>query len=411
LWYAWAQSETGRAAATLPSEIEAARRIGLPTTPDELRAQTRSKKGTNAAPDYVTAFSYAKSTVRSPLSKYELQKVLDGKASATEIAAIKADIRRAKPALDLLIAGSKKDLVDYNRPWEQGFLLLFRDLTDTRNLINLLCLRAYFQPEERASLVAAVRVARQMGGDPTTISSLIQGIVERQPIDTLQRLLQDHPEDPELHRIGREILVALGPMPSMRYAFGGDLVQYRLGVQQSSPKQLEELRMSGVKLELPAGSGSLLRFPAVRRANEATMIRFWREMAERVPDDPEDIRGLRTAMGEVESRYKDPSRLDHAFIIALGLFRRNIPTSMGTALARRRVLEGTLNALEARTKTGAYPKAIGVADPFGTEMVYKPSTNGFQLYSVGPDGQDNGGKARVKDEPVYDIGVRMTHPL
>lgn len=407
LWYAWTQSETGQAAASLPNELETARRAGLPTTPDELRAQIRQKKGTNAANDYLAAFSYAKASARKHLGKYDLAKFLRGKASAGEVADLKADIRRVKPALTDLEAGARKDLLDYNRPWENGFMILFPDLGDTRNLVNVLCLRALYQPETRKSLPLAARVARQVGEEPTTIAKFVQARLEQMTIDTLHRLLRENPNDPELHRIGRETLAAFGPFPSMRNTFGGELVMYRVGTQQMSPKIVEELAMAGVKLDLPPQSIAMLRFPAVRRATEATMVRFWREMAEGVPKDPEDIQGLRTAMTAVESHYGNRERTDHALLAALGLFRGGFADAMGEALVRRRLLAGTLDGLEARAKTGAFPKTLEIGDPFATSMVYKPSAKGFSLYSVGPDGQDNGGKPKVKDETVYDVGVQI----
>lgn len=408
-WFGWSQSGTARAAAALPGELEKARHAGLPTTPDELRTEIRKKNGTNGASDYLAAFARAKSLRTKRASSLELEKFLSGKATPKEIADAKAEIARSAPALADFEVGSRKDLVDYNRSWEQGLMVFFPDLTDARKLANLLCIQALIDPAEAKSIATVSRVARQVGGEPTTISLLFQTWVEQSAIDTLLHLLQKHPDNAELRRAARQALKDLGPFPHVRDHFGGELVLYRLGAQQMTAKYVEELKMSGIDLNIPPQASIMLQFPAYRQANESTMVRFWREMAEGVPKDPEDIAGLKFAMGNVESRYSNRDRADHALLHGLGVFRSDLPDTLGAALARRRVLAGTLDALDYRAKTGAYPKTTSVRDPFSTNpLVYHPTPNGFQLYSLGPDGQDNGGRRKGKDDTTYDIGYGLT---
>jgi hypothetical protein len=73
-----------------------------------------------------------------------------------------------------------------------------------------------------------------------------------------------------------------------------------------------------------------------------------------------------------------------------------------TAEARLRLLMTDLAIRQFQSERGVYPKRLDELvpeflqalprDPFGTNgFIYRPQTNGFLLYSVGPDGKDDGG--------------------
>ncbi len=71
--------------------------------------------------------------------------------------------------------------------------------------------------------------------------------------------------------------------------------------------------------------------------------------------------------------------------------------------ARMLVIQAALGCHVYKKVHGRYPNTLKVLvlsilkelepDPFtGKPLIYKRKGNGFQLYSVGPDGRDNGGK-------------------
>lgn len=408
LWYSWSHSDVVQAAAKLPAELAAARQAGMPTTPDELRAQIRQKTGTNGAHDYLDAFARAKSLRKNRIDPDRLEKLLRDQGTAAEVASAKAEVKRNASALASFELGSQKDLLDYNRPWEQGLMVLYPDLGDARNLALLECLRAYYNPAERNSLLAVARTSKLMENDRSMVSAFFRGWIEKGTIDTLLALMQKEPENARLRALARETLKEMGPLPDARKCFGGELVVFRVGAQQLGPKQIEELKMAGVNVSIHPQAVAMLRFPVVRQANEATMVRFWREMAAAVPKDPEDILAFRAGVRAVESRYTDRERIDHSVLVAAGMFRVEFPDNLGTILTRRRLLAATVDALDYRATTGSLPKTLAVADPFGKQMVYKPSADGFKLYSVGPDGNDDGGRERDKNGGVrYDVGYEL----
>lgn len=92
-----------------------------------------------------------------------------------------------------------------------------------------------------------------------------------------------------------------------------------------------------------------------------------------------------------------------------GIWRR------AQAQARGRGMQIMIALELARSKQGAYPpslKPLGLPaaelrDPFsGQPLIYKPQGDSYTLYSVGPNGQNNGGKATTKaEEPDTDFVI------
>jgi hypothetical protein len=76
------------------------------------------------------------------------------------------------------------------------------------------------------------------------------------------------------------------------------------------------------------------------------------------------------------------------------------------ALARYKLDHGCYpDALDALTQK--YLKAVP-GDVFsGKELIYRPDATGFLLYSVGPNGADDGGRAADGQPPGDDVVVRV----
>jgi hypothetical protein len=70
---------------------------------------------------------------------------------------------------------------------------------------------------------------------------------------------------------------------------------------------------------------------------------------------------------------------------------------------------------------GGYPKTLDALAPkyldkvhddlfTGKPLIYRPAENGFVLYSLGPNGKDDGGRSRGDDPPGDDIAIRIPIP-
>jgi hypothetical protein len=74
-----------------------------------------------------------------------------------------------------------------------------------------------------------------------------------------------------------------------------------------------------------------------------------------------------------------------------------------------------------RSDHGAYPKRLGELTPTylshvpedlfsGKALIYRPAEDGYLLYSVGPNGRDEGGRRYDDDPPGDDLRVRLPLP-
>ncbi|MGV3616665.1 MAG: hypothetical protein ACO1SV_15160 [Fimbriimonas sp.] len=390
--YAWSKTDVAKSAASLPAELSSAYRAGLPTSLGELRQGLRGKAGSNAAPYFQDAFVKGQTANRKLISVDMVRKVAEGKASAKELAGIRAELVKLDPALTVLEIGSRQSHLNYERAWEKGLAILFPDLNQVGTLTSALCLRALLHVKHRASLVTAARVARLMDDDPNATTTFVRFVVEKQIVQSALRLVKENPDDPAVRKLAGETLTAMGPFPDLRPKFGGELVVHRIGALQMDKAGYEQLRRDGANLVLPDGTLFLLRFPVVRTANEARVVRYWRELAEALPKDPEDVQGLREGIERVNAKSIGTGRTDMLLVTAFAPFRRGLADTMAEGLARRRVLRATLDVLDVHARTGRLPATVGVEDPFGGNLRIRPTAQGFTLYSVGPDGQDNGGK-------------------
>jgi len=93
-----------------------------------------------------------------------------------------------------------------------------------------------------------------------------------------------------------------------------------------------------------------------------------------------------------------------------------------SAEARLRLLMTDLAIRQSQSERGVYPIRLGdlvpqflqalPRDPFGTNgFIYRTQTNGFLLYSVGPDGKDDGGtpiaaRGQSGDIPSSTLGLQ-----
>jgi hypothetical protein len=156
---------------------------------------------------------------------------------------------------------------------------------------------------------------------------------------------------------------------------------------------------------------------ARQRATEALR----KELAERkaVFDKPEDLKRVLEA--------KDAPRafaqlLGDALIATVGPAFRSVADSRDRADQTARTLQVALALAAHKADTGKYPARLAdlapkylkdvPADLFADEkpLVYKARDNGYQFYSVGVNGKDDGGKTYGDDPAGDDLGLALPLP-
>jgi hypothetical protein len=290
--------------------------------------------------------------------------------------------------------------------WEAGAAALFPHYPRLWSLCRLLGARAVVaaaegrQADAVADLEAMLRVARHIGAEPALIGQLVQYACLTAAGSALQGVLESTPLEAEASRGLDEALAAVevyapfhAAMQTER-AFG----MWAFDLARRNPRRLlGEMGHdpdSGLPFRLLADARPLFE-PLIKRdqlyflRRISARITRWQE---RRPMDPAD------PLEDPEGFFPWYARISRIFDPALhGAASKRDEAAARLALARCAL------ALDAcRRQTGSYPRSLDAAqemrgrplpeDPFtGGPFRYRLRGDGYLLYSVGANRQDDGG--------------------
>jgi hypothetical protein len=400
-WFLWSRSDVASMARSLDAEVAAARKDGMPMTIEEVRASIRERTpGTNAAPAYMAAFLASRG---QRTSTDLLDRLVNGTATAADRKELGSRLRALAPALARFEQGTTLTSLNYDRRWELGLELLLPDLADHRKLVTALAARGIVEAEggdvarAEKTMLAAARATAHLKTDPLLISYLVCLGDEHVVLRSAGRIVSARPADPAARRLARTVLAALGPMPDFRPICGFEATIARRAVNELGVDDLIKLKSIGGFASAPPAArfaSAAMRVSSVRQANEARVVRFWRELYELMPEDPNDVVGLAQAVEQIERRYGDMSDLSSTMLNLLTPALQGVVQAAKNAQARRTVTKVSLDLLDAHARTGGFPETVKVSDPWGGSLRYRRQPGGFVLYSVGADGKDDGGTER-----------------
>jgi hypothetical protein len=291
----------------------------------------------------------------------------------------------------------------YNVAWGPNPMLAILPCQEVRPVAALLHMRALLQDQDGQAddaLATGRRIViagRSLGDQPALISQLVRVATHAVAVQAVERVLaQGLPSADALARTQR-LLAEDAAEPLLVYAFRGE-------------RALQERFLEGIESGDPAVIGSLgswrgriegLFMWKARRYHPA-MLRMFQRAVEIARHEPEEQAGeLRRLEEEIEQEagaaHGGDGELIRLLMPALGkvasAFRRD-----------RAILRGAVVGLALEYLT-AVPR-----DPFdGQPMRYKPLPDGVIVYSVGPDGRDDGGALNRRNTvaPGTDLGFRL----
>jgi hypothetical protein len=409
-WVGLRWAAYGRAAARLPAEMAAARREGLPLTPDELRAALpKVAPADNAAPLYWSLLPQsggdAKEREDPVIADYMKGYRRGDRPKPTP--ALRAAIAKLGSRLAVAEEASRKPGCDWGRDWEKGFDLQYPEMALCRSLVRQFCARALLRaddgdlPGAYADIETATRIGRHAGSDPVLIGLLVNVACRTIADAYFDAVLLAHPDDPRAVPLARRADAAFDPAPDFAAGTLGELTLGRLGVAQV-----------GRGGAVPGGGGkgageapSWLRGP-LTGSWDAAGIAYWRAVRRAAVENADDPQALARAVAAVsvqeEARLKQPGH--ELMAILLPAFGKSAG-KMVDVQARDRLRRTAIALVEARQRAGrkAWPASLPPApwstpdertDPFtGKPFVYKVTEGGrkFVLYSLGENGRDDGG--------------------
>lgn len=410
---------TGKAQKERNREVSAARADGLPTEPSDLDRLIAVPESQNAAPLYAKAFALM--GTGKPLEKplRAMGAAVASSPKPTDIATAKEAYPKVASLLELAHQIGKYPHVNFHRDWSKGFMLLFPEFANQKALARGLA----YEAQQRSakgdwkgalqSLRDAQQIGLHAGEDPILIGLLVRISIEAIVHATFRKIANEHSHDPAFVAAALDFSRHMGPLPDLKRALKGELVLGRTGL--SHVKSLRDIEGSAGESSSSKASESVFQSPLVQATLDGKLVRAYRELITSMPDDPAQ---WETA-NERSKAFDERNEADHS--LGNSLNRIIFPvfgqaaTAVGGTIMQRRLTETSLLLLQERAKTGHFPDRLPNygpvrIDPFsGAPLVYQRTAEGFTLYSVGRDGEDNGGQSRDTrhSDRNYDEVVRF----
>lgn len=396
-------AEYPRVADTLPAELSAARRDGLPLSPADLRPSPPVPPSQNAAPIYRqidVAFRARQSLADA--DGETAAAALRRSATEADKQKVRAALARWEPQMRLAETAAGRTGCDFARRWELGPELEYTEFPSMRRLARFFAVRALLDSDAGRpdaafrSIAVGAKIGRHAATDPTAIGLLMQIAIGAIMNREFQRVVVANKNRPDILRLASQATRAFGPPPDLRHALRGEVVMGRVAVDM-----------------IPRGGPSAKRVSSGRRLGEkwaadafdARLLSDWRQAFAALKADqtnlPAAYRALKTLDEQQAAHDQEPTYEVNGIVIPV--FSRLVLKVMhGEEFAR---LRQTLLALVAfRQKTGGYPSALAALpspvppDIFtGRPPRYRKTSDGFLLYSVGEDGRDDGGKTHSEE--------------
>jgi hypothetical protein len=389
----WAGNSLESRARSLPYHLEEAHRLGLLTSIDELRT-TASDPNEDALPDLLKADAIWESLEvgqRSRLLNLG-RKALRARATREEQIALDKGVQPLLPAL-INAARKTECSVPTVETWRTRKTTEF--WTTLRESVRLLAAKGVIAGQ-RHDLAAseewlgrALRVAHHLQTQPTYAATLRKCASEAEIGRAAERVCYANPAEPQkLADMLERLHDQMGPLTSAAEAIRGEPALFLLGL--SDPKR------NGLG-NVPAGEF----FVDVGKAGALEIFnRYYRKL----PSDPEDLDKAEEVLIALDKEGTDTS--------LYGNYVRGYDSMMPLlrdTLVRRRLAEAAIHYFR-KGSFGDLP-----LDPYTRKPLLSKEKNGvLVLYSIGRDGQDDGGKEREMGPNAslyYDIIFRFPRQL
>jgi hypothetical protein len=343
---------------------------------------------------------------------------------------------RHAPTLTLLRAAAERNGCRFPRDWTRpSFEMLLPELQQLRQagqLVRLAALRAAMEgrfADAIRDVGLLARIGRHASSEPLLISGLVGIAIDAMALDTLATMLpQLTPKDRPLldNQLLNELLVL---SPSLTRHFYGEeafgLRTFAALADASLGMEILEVVQSPAKQQTP--SRSLL--------SGSPALTFYRIFL-----FPDDLAGYRHAMQTQQQLAAQamPYAEKQARIAALesqlnekrpGILSAVILPTLSGALraearsqARHRAAQAAVAATRMRLKTGSLPENLARLVPgafpappldlftSGQPLQYRMTDDALLIYSVGPNGVDDGGPSGPEADGTSsndDIGLRL----
>jgi hypothetical protein len=384
----------------------------------------------NAAPLYKQAFAALDA---DPASKEQDSPLIQ--ATTIDVASPEATdlLARHAATLDLIRRAADRDSCRYQRDWTRpSFDMLLPEMQSLRKAAQLLVLKtrreaADGNAEDALRDVARIqRIGRHAASEPILISNLVGIAIDTMALDTLAQVLPTLRKSdlavldaPEI----RDLITTPPAFASHLYgeeAFGLSIFADLADNQRSGP-DLIDLAGNGqpqpsVLRTLPLSLPYRVFFLPADLAGYRSIMTQYQAVASRTEPYPDLTKRVEAI--ETQTRDRSPGMLSSMIVPALGAVFK----AQTRSIANHRAATALVAATKQRLETGAVPETFdqlatqlvppASRDPFTADqpLIMKRTDDALLVYSIGPDGEDDGGPVAPGADKVEgndDIGLRM----
>lgn len=419
------------AARELEAAVKEYRSLGLPWEAKDLEPQPPLGPDENAAPLLKAVFDALQPTPSTePPALGAVSDALRDGATAKERQAALAPFR---PLFKDIERALEKSRLSLKHDWDEGFDTAFPELAAGRSVVELLVTRAATKRDAgdfdgaAEDLMKAQKLGRMLGQDPTLLAGLTSLACEALVLREVERLIEVSQKDPQGLIAANRVLASPLPPDYLMHHLRGEMysgVAYtrnldRLGGWRAefgvlSEEPVEDSRQSIVRTGLPSGTiarGLLARYLQGWNA----IFRDWKP-----GEDPMSIAKRANALMQRDEAERRMSF--HWNPLWLSTVVEAAPVYVRSETYRR-CLQGLSRVVAYRSRTGRWPATLADADfngidPFdGKPLRMVVKGDQVRVYSVGPDGIDDGGvtsnepRAGGHDEvAIFSSSIRGTFP-
>ncbi len=342
----------------------------------------------------------------------DLAKTIMGKTESKEDA-VQTFIQLSKndvfaDALARLHAGSRKSGCSFDLDYSKGAELLLPHISELRSLSNLLCVTARMQADAGdktaawETILTSLRLANALKDEPLLISQLVRMAMFDSSANAIQALAQKTlPSEPQSREI-EELLLNFEDIDPFLLGMDGERLLFGEWAFNFTQNDLLEQLTGDSSLMGRAYASMLINLP-LRKYDQATYLKVMHTSTQHAlaPYSPDNA-------SLVEDMLMDAG----PFAILTSLLAP--ATSQAHArhvsmIAKARITRAGLNVLRQREKADSFPETLEpLDDPFVQKpLIYKTSSKGFIIYSVGKNLNDDDGSAS-EDRDDNDIVWRYT---
>ena len=418
-------SAYGTVADKLPVERAAAKRQGIPLTPEDLIRTPPVPSAQNAAPLYreITASLQQ----MQPASWDGVRPVILNQATEADRRMTRLLLDQYRSIMERAEQASRLQDCDFQRDWKLGVNVPFPEYSYLRQIVRLYAAQATLQCDTNQplnafhSLLIAARIARHMGQD-SCVNSLMTRAMMASTIDRpLIRTIQIYGNRSETLQLATQIEELIGEPFDLEKGLRGECVVRLQTLTLLRKNDPHALAPGYAPLYPPHASKQI-----VLDAWEVHCLSYWR--------------GLMSGVSSVEGDPMETYRVVKAATVTenaeiVGVRKHLKPTyEMSPQLesdysdvaqrlvvieARHRLRQTLIGLLAYRLQKGQFPekltelKPLPPEDPFARQPLhYRKTKTGFLLYSVGinlaDDNGDGGSRIRGGDPPDIVIAFPPT---